>query len=165
MPITSWVKAIQVIALAECKKLEPSSEFNLRGIKRWYSKNFHTPLHLVNNIPEYDILQAYYEETYSSMDQGEINNEIARLLDKKDSLAEAEDQLAMAKLLKQAQEEEAAKDKIQVMPPEEVAKEANKIEELTDPAILASLGISLEKVSEDMAKLGKGFSSKFVGVD
>ena len=165
MPITSWVKAIQVIALAECKKLEPSSDFNLRGIKRWYSKNYHTPLHLVDNIPEYDILQAYYEETYSSMDQGEINNEIAKLLEKKDSLAEGQDQLEMAKLLKQAQAEEEAKDNVKVMTPEEIEKEANKIEQLNDPAILASLGISLEKVSEDMAKLGQGFSTKFVGVD
>ena len=51
------------------------------------------------------------------------------------------------------------------MPPEQIEKEANKIEQLTDPAILESLGISLEKVSEDMSKLGKGFSTKFVGIE
>ena len=36
------------------------SEYQLRCIFRWYSKNFHTPLHVVSTLDEEEVLQAYF---------------------------------------------------------------------------------------------------------
>ena len=70
------LRAIQIIALKEVLSDKQSQDFQLRSIFRWYSKTFHTPLHIVEELPEFDILQAYFEDQYEQLnqsDQGQAN--------------------------------------------------------------------------------------------
>lgn len=89
-----WVESIKILALKEIISKHQSSEFDLRSIARWYSKTFATPLHLVYTLPTYDVLQAYFEETYeelSKSEEGEIElKKIAEELSK----SEAEREIA-----------------------------------------------------------------------
>ena len=57
-----------------------TGEYNIRYIFRWYSKEFHTPLHVVETIPMEDILQNYFECNYERMSEFERKLEIERLL-------------------------------------------------------------------------------------
>lgn len=47
--------------MAEVLRDPPSSSYGLRRLFRWYSEKFHTPLHLVENLPVDYILQHHYE--------------------------------------------------------------------------------------------------------
>lgn len=58
--------ALKLLALRAVMK--PDSDAHFRSICRWYSITFHTPLHLVDDLPEEDILVAYYEKTYEDME-------------------------------------------------------------------------------------------------
>lgn len=59
----------------------PDSDDQLRSIFRWYSRTFHTPLHLVEELPVDDVLSAYYEESYEGMNDEERKRETAELLE------------------------------------------------------------------------------------
>lgn len=54
--------------------------YNLRYIFRWYSVTFHTPLHVVEQLPIEDILQHYYETQYEELDPVQRKTEIEHLL-------------------------------------------------------------------------------------
>lgn len=45
--------------------LEREPGFLLRQIQRWYSHQFHTPLHLVEDLDDADVLQAYFEDKFA----------------------------------------------------------------------------------------------------
>jgi hypothetical protein len=50
--------------------LKDSPELRLREIQRWYSRTYHTPLHVVmagQEVPLEDVLQAFYEDKYGEM--------------------------------------------------------------------------------------------------
>jgi hypothetical protein len=51
--------------------LSQDGEYSLRYVRRWYSREFSTPLHLVGTpdgvVPLDDVLQAFYEDRYSSL--------------------------------------------------------------------------------------------------
>jgi hypothetical protein len=65
-------------ATAIADALAPDEEANWRTICRGYSKNFHTPLHLVLAMdPEY-VARAYFEDQMDDMD---TDKEIDNLLD------------------------------------------------------------------------------------
>jgi hypothetical protein len=55
--------------------VNPDEEYYLRFIFRWYSKTFHTPLHLIPDLPVIDILTAYYEELYEKMEKDDLAHE------------------------------------------------------------------------------------------
>jgi hypothetical protein len=59
--------ALKLLALRAVMK--PDADAHFRSICRWYSITFHTPLHLVDDLPEEDILTAYYERTYEEMEE------------------------------------------------------------------------------------------------
>jgi len=59
---------------------ERDSDSHWRKICRWYSKNFYTPLHTINDLPRLDVLQAYYEDVYNDMSDVELHDEAQRLL-------------------------------------------------------------------------------------
>jgi hypothetical protein len=50
-------------------------DYYLRFIFRWYSKTFHTPLHMVDDLPLIDVITAYYEEMYEKMDEDALIQE------------------------------------------------------------------------------------------
>jgi hypothetical protein len=57
------------------------SAYWLRHIFRWYSKTFSTPLHVVESLPLDHVLTAYYEERYESMNEQELEEAKALLLE------------------------------------------------------------------------------------
>lgn len=68
-------RVIRTLALREVVSERPTPEYQLRHIQRWYSKQFHTPLHMVEELPLDDVLQHYYEawyETLASAEEGEL---------------------------------------------------------------------------------------------
>ena len=52
--------------------LNNDAEYFFRRIARWYSSTFHTPLHEVEQLPWFEILQHYYEFHYEKMNQTEL---------------------------------------------------------------------------------------------
>ena len=56
-----WPKSLEILAYREALSDKPSTEFSFRKLFRWYSKEFTTPLHIVETLPLFDILQHYYE--------------------------------------------------------------------------------------------------------
>lgn len=62
----------------------------MRRIFRWYSERFHTPLHLVEDIPLTDILQAFFEVQYEELDPEERHNLAIHLLETPEERAQRE---------------------------------------------------------------------------
>lgn len=60
-------KALRLIALKEVAAEVSSADYALRKVFRWYSKEFHTPLHQVDEIPIDDILRHYYEYNFEQL--------------------------------------------------------------------------------------------------
>jgi hypothetical protein len=77
----SFAEAVRLIALdlvfnsqrKTPKELDP--DYPVRRIFRWYSKAFHTPLHLVEELPLYDVLLAYWEEQFEALNERELEME------------------------------------------------------------------------------------------
>lgn len=67
-----YYKALQVLALREVIKKEPSPAYRMRQIFRWYSETFHTPLHLVEELPLFDIMRHYYEANYEKLKEDPV---------------------------------------------------------------------------------------------
>ncbi len=75
-----YYSAIRINAL-EAVLSGDSQEYIFRHILRWYSKNFYTPLHVVETIPLEDVLTAYYESKYEEMKDIELDMEKSSLLE------------------------------------------------------------------------------------
>jgi hypothetical protein len=71
---------LQILAFAEVTAKEKSADYSIRYIMRWYSKTFHTPLHLVQTLQLTDILTAYFESRYEQMDELDLAEERKELL-------------------------------------------------------------------------------------
>ena len=72
--------ALNLLALNAAKN--PDSESNHRFVMRWYSKTFHTPLHVVmSQIPVEDVWLAFFEERYQNMDPEQLDEFIAQALE------------------------------------------------------------------------------------
>lgn len=56
---------------------QPDREYFIRKTMRWYSRQYHTPLSQVEEIPLEDIFVAYFEEQFEGMDEEAI--EAARM--------------------------------------------------------------------------------------
>ncbi len=67
-------KAERILAMREVLRHHdgnPSEEFWLREVFRWYSETFSTPLHLVETLPVQDVVRHYYESTYKKVVENE----------------------------------------------------------------------------------------------
>jgi hypothetical protein len=84
-----FTKALQLLALKEVNAEHPSEDFQWRKLQRWYSKTFATPLHLVEDIPLYDIVRVYWEERYEGLEEAELHLEMEAAV-KTDAELEAE---------------------------------------------------------------------------
>jgi len=71
--------ALKLLALRAVMK--PDGEASYRSICRWYSTTFHTPLHLVDEIPEDEVLTAYFESTCENMEDPERQDLLSKLLE------------------------------------------------------------------------------------
>lgn len=74
-----YFSALRLQALAAIQK--PDEAANRRYIYRWYSKTFHTPLHIVEELDPEDVYTAFYESTYEDMTDVERETEIRELLE------------------------------------------------------------------------------------
>lgn len=90
-------EALKLLALRAVMK--PDSDAHFRSICRWYSITFHTPLHLVDDLPEEDVLVAYYEKTYEDMEDPEREELLKTLLE----TAEEKKRKALAKDIEEAE--------------------------------------------------------------
>lgn len=67
------VRALRLVALRNVLIPDKADEdYGIRRIMRWYSKTFHTPLHVVEDLPLDDILLAYWEEHYEELSDAEL---------------------------------------------------------------------------------------------
>lgn len=93
------LRAQQVLAMH--RVLKPDAEYLLRRIYRYYSQHFHTPLHVVEELPLDDVLCHYYEHLYENMESG--SREILR-----EKLAlTMEELLALAKSKQEDEEDDS----------------------------------------------------------
>lgn len=58
-------ESIRILALRSVVKDTP--DYRLRHIFRWYSEKFHTALHLVDDLPIENILEAWYECEFETL--------------------------------------------------------------------------------------------------
>lgn len=107
-----WPKALRILALKEALSEEPSHDYFIRKVFRWYSKTFSTPLHQVYNLPLFDVMQAYYEEIYSNLadekDSPDFHEELSNLSKteaelEKDRLEKDKEEAESYKLIKSAE--------------------------------------------------------------
>jgi len=71
------IDALQTLALFSVE--HPDKEAHCRKICRWYSKEFYTPLHIVENDLSFDyVMRHYYEQTFSQL----ANSPVEKLLEK-----------------------------------------------------------------------------------
>lgn len=104
------VGAIRLCALWEVMNPEPSNEYRLRRVFRWYSRTFSTPLEQVSDIPIEDVLQAYYECEYEQYNDPELEDERTVLTSEKDELRKREQEDdEFAEMVEQEEAERARK--------------------------------------------------------
>ena len=72
-------EALRLRAIRAVQK--PDEGAYLRYIHRWYSRTFHTPLHVVEELDPVDVLTAFYEQTYEDMEEADREREIGELLE------------------------------------------------------------------------------------
>lgn len=69
----NYLDGVRTRALAAI--MDPTHEDSLMGVFEWYSKEFHTPLHIVQNeLPLDDVLSAYFRSVYKVMPPEERHN-------------------------------------------------------------------------------------------
>lgn len=112
------ISALQLVALRDV--IKGSGDYNIRYIIRWYSKTFHTPLHVVEDLPIDDILQAFFEVRYEEMPDEMRHQEIVKLL-------ETEEQKAARRKAEDEADAEGAEFAAQAEK-QIVAKEAKKVQ-------------------------------------
>lgn len=79
----SLLKALQLNALNSV--LNPDYDYHHRQLQRWYSKEFYTPLHIVEELPIEDIVTTFYECRYQELkdddEEGKLAEEIQQLIE------------------------------------------------------------------------------------
>ncbi len=134
------VDDIQILAFHDV--FVDDQEYRLRHLQRWYSRRFHTPLHLVPTLPLADILQAFWEVHYEEMDDTDRAEERQRLIETREARSarlaqEARDSQATESLLAQMGEEAKTTKKIvDLKIPEQVpVKTRERIPEVGLPSV------------------------------
>ncbi len=117
-------RTARILALAAVLTPESDPEYFLRRVFRWYSREFHTPLHEVERLPIDDVFQHYYECRWEDdlekleTPQGElVRRDIDELLLEEDEATALEEAKAA---------EEAELDEIIHIKNEQEAKKAQK---------------------------------------
>lgn len=72
-------EAIQIQALKSV--LDPDDDYLMRKVFRWYSEKYHTPLHVVDDLPMDDVLQTYFEYVYENTSKRQLNQIKKHLLE------------------------------------------------------------------------------------
>lgn len=110
----------QAIRLRALKAvLHPDREYLIRRTLRWYSKTFHTPLHVVEEMPVEDVIVAYYEEQYAQMSEDQLAAEKEELL--------TPDEVRTARIIAEEAEEAEMFEMSQIVAAEEAAKKRAEV--------------------------------------
>jgi hypothetical protein len=112
--LPSYELSLRVIAMRNVMAKEPSNDYTMRYINRWYSKEFNTPLHLVEALPRHDILLHYYESVYLQLKdddkrEAELNETIQELINPKDQTKAEAEKVEAYEFEKLIEEQEAKK--------------------------------------------------------
>jgi hypothetical protein len=87
------VDDLHAIALAALRAvIDEDPEYRMRRIMRWYSREFHTPLHVVEELPTEDVLQAFFECQFESLSEKRRLKRAAELTETDEERAEREEQ-------------------------------------------------------------------------
>jgi hypothetical protein len=126
-------RAIQTRALADVLRgqdpeAKQDPEYVLRGIHRWYSEKYHTPLHQVDDLPLEDVLRHYYEDHYEAL----AKDDPARLDAERRRLSMTEEELRRARWEEDAADADAEQYRREVEAEEAAEKEKTVIP--SDPA-------------------------------
>jgi len=78
----SLLDSIRLLALKSVTEMD--AEYRLRFINRWYSRQFHTPLHTVDDLPTEDVLQHFFECMFEDMEEEKRLRSVQELLETKD---------------------------------------------------------------------------------
>ena len=154
-----------------CEEEERSADAQWRIVARWYSKTFATPLHIVDNLPRLDIIQAFFEERYDNMDDGELHIELHELIKDKNELKESLDKSKEAKdiddLEREAKEENLrAKQSNKKVINRPKAAKPNISKDMADAIKELGAVMTTIKDSVDSEPEGKeGFSLDFSGLN
>lgn len=91
-------------------KLAPDAASTWRSLCRTYSKTFHTPLHVVENLPPQDVILAIFE---SQLDDVDVEEHIEKLMQHiyriEDPAYDEAMENELQDFIKQAEEEEEAR--------------------------------------------------------
>ncbi|WNM70151.1 hypothetical protein [Myxococcus phage Mx1] len=74
-----YLDGIRIRALASV--MAPDFDAILRGIHRWYSETFHTPLHVVADLPMDHVLTHWFETKFEALEEEERHNLAIYLLE------------------------------------------------------------------------------------
>lgn len=101
--------AARLLALRAVAHPDSDPEFGLRHLFREYSKRFNTPLDRVADLPLYFVLQNYFEDLYSELDEREVDEKDTDqrpwLSRERDRLIETDEE-RIARLAAEAEDEE-----------------------------------------------------------
>lgn len=106
--LPEYYKAIQILAAEAVKNGTP--EYFERYMLRWFSKTFHTPYTLVKGMEFEEILQAFYEEHYASLEAEKFEQETSYLLETSEERAarikaEEDEELMLERMVSRADEQ------------------------------------------------------------
>jgi hypothetical protein len=73
------LQALRIIALKNVM-VGSDADAEWRHVCRWYSKTFHTPLAEVDDLPTFDVWQAFFEDRAENMDDEERQKELEEIL-------------------------------------------------------------------------------------
>lgn len=70
--------------------IEPDGDAFWRHLCRWYSQKFHTPLHIVEELPSDHLLTHYFETIYEDMEPDDRHDAIIFMLESPEERKERE---------------------------------------------------------------------------
>lgn len=103
----SVLKALQLLAFKAIE--EPTWDDFYRGVCRWYSKTFHTPLHEVDKLPKVRVMREWYEDHYQELFNSDDEKKVDRYHELKEQLL-YEEELAQRELEDAEWEEQMAEE-------------------------------------------------------
>lgn len=156
-----WLRFLRLIALRNVVVGRDQSA-HWRKVARWYSKTFATPLHVVDELPEFDVWQAYLEDRADGLDDAEIHKEIEDVLNPNSELEQglqkSLDNAALDKLVEETKKQNKVNSANKRKP-----KAPKEVVERIDESLLDSIegiGNSIDTIKKALSN-PEGFSLDF----
>ena len=141
---------LQTIAMRNVER--EGVDFFYRRVCRWYSKNFYTPLHEVEDLPWKQILIAYFEEKFYEMYNSSSEEVLQEYERQRDLLTMTEDELVEYFQAEREEEQKLAdweQELIDQVQKQEEAKKEAKQEEALPGMMDIPESFSLDGIDDD----------------